>query len=220
MTKKRITVGTAIILCYVAFVIFMLGVKNHQAWINGYDQTIYRWIQPLHPNFDQFFIAFTKIGNPVNMTVLTAIVMLILVIGKHWRLAIFLGLNNGLGSLFNHFVKHWVLRPRPSHKLIPETGYSFPSGHATAAIMFFGSLIVIGFCLVHSKKQRGLIIGIALVLIFLLGLSRLVVHVHYPSDVTAGFLLATANLLVHWLIAKRTYLKQYYSAQPDLNHAN
>lgn len=207
--KANRFIPLAIILCYTLFAVFLSGVLTHAAWIRSYDRTIYRWLAPLHPNFDQFFIFYTKLGNPMVMTILSAIVFLILLLAKHWRLGLFLVLNNGLGSLINHFLKNWVARPRPSHRLIFESGYSFPSGHATAAIMFFGSLIVIGYCLTANKKQRGLITGVAVLLILVLGISRLIVHVHYPSDVTAGFLLATANLLVHWLIARRTYLRRY-----------
>ncbi|WP_461218466.1 phosphatase PAP2 family protein [Lapidilactobacillus salsurivasis] len=205
MTSKK-TWPWLVGILYLAFAGFIWGVVTQQQWIHNYDNLIYGWLAPWHPAANNFFIAFTKVGNPLIMTILTAVILVVLIWAKHWRLGVFIAANNGLGALLNHVIKGWIQRPRPTDQLIRETGFSFPSGHSTAAVMFFGSLIVIGYCLVKSKKWRIVLAIFGVLLIILLGLSRLYVHVHYPSDVTAGFLFASANLILHWQVGQRYYL--------------
>ena len=215
MKRQHQFLGSLIILCYASFAVFYWGVTSRAAWINQYDQTIYHWLKPLHPNSTLFFTLYTKIGNPLIISMITLAVVLILIFVGHWRWSVFLAINMVVGNLINHFVKSIVQRPRPSlPHLVVETGYSFPSGHATAAVMFFGSLILIGHFLIKQKSWHHLWIGIMLIMLLLLGISRLYVQVHYPSDVTAGFLLALGNLTILWLVAAKTYLR------PEIRQSN
>lgn len=93
----------------------------------------------------------------------------------------------------------WVFRrPRPalSRPLISESGYSFPSGHSLIAVVVYGLL---GFFSLHAFDLDAWapVVGlVTLGLIFLIGLSRVYVGVHYPSDVLAGW---TGGL--PWLLA-------------------
>jgi undecaprenyl-diphosphatase len=89
-------------------------------------------------------------------------------------------------------------RPRPalSRPLLPEHGYSFPSGHSLIAVVVYGLL---GFFTLHfyDLDAWALVVGlVTLGLIFLIGLSRVYVGVHYPSDVLAGWASG-----LPWLIA-------------------
>ncbi|WP_125606460.1 phosphatase PAP2 family protein [Lapidilactobacillus bayanensis] len=214
MKKHDALLVSLVILCYIIFSGFYWGVTQHATWIHQYDNLIYGWLKPLHPNSTPFFTLYTKIGNPAVISTITLIVILVLIAIKHWRWSVFLTINMIIGNLINHLVKSIVQRPRPSlPHLVVETGYSFPSGHATAAVMFFGSLILIGHYLIKQRSWHHLWITLMLLMLLLLGISRLYVQVHYPSDVTAGFLLALGNLTVHWLIAVKTYLKPELSDQ-------
>lgn len=212
--NHNLIINTAMIISYAGFILFLIGVLQKQNWIETYDQTIYTWLKPLHPHSDFFFIPFTNLGNTLTMLLLTILALAGLSWRGHWRWGVFLTINSAIGALINHIIKQFVLRPRPTlTHLVPQGGYSFPSGHATAAIVFFGSLWVISHFLIQQPRWRYFWETLLIVLILLLGISRLYVQVHFPSDVTAGFLLAAANLLLHWQIAKRTYLR-------DANHPN
>lgn len=212
--NHNMIINTAIIVGYAGFILFLIGVLQEQNWIKMYDQTIYAWVKPLHPHSDFFFIPFTNLGNTLVMLLLTILGLVILSWRGHWRWGVFLTINSAIGALINHVVKQLVLRPRPTlPHLVPQGGYSFPSGHATAAIVFFGSLGVISHVLIHQRCWRHFWETLLIVFILLLGISRLYVQVHFPSDVTAGFLLAAANLLLHWQIAKQTYLRG--ASRPD-----
>lgn len=85
----------------------------------------------------------------------------------------------------NYIIKNSIKRPRPnpkSHK-VNVKGYSFASGHAVSSLAFY-------FSIVKYFGIHGLVACILMTLPFLLGLSRLYLKVHYPSDVIGGWLIS------------------------------
>jgi len=99
-------------------------------------------------------------------------------------------------GVFTAFGKLAFQRPRPMEAVLLETSYSFPSGHASIAVGFYGFL---GYMLIRSvrpwKTKVNLLLATAL-LIALIGLSRIVLGVHYLSDVWAGFLVGAGWLVI------------------------
>jgi len=93
-------------------------------------------------------------------------------------------------------LKILIARPRPIDGLILENDFSFPSGHATIAISFYGFLTYIAVQNADTKfeKNIGLLFGISIII--LIGLSRLYLGVHYTSDVIAGYCVGLCGL---WL---------------------
>ncbi|WP_374068133.1 phosphatase PAP2 family protein [Paraliobacillus sp. JSM ZJ581] len=93
-----------------------------------------------------------------------------------------------LGYRFNHWIKILVQRERPSiFEAAEGVGYSFPSGHAMGAMITYGLIV---YFLSKEIKKWHIRLSIQIIgasLIFLIGLSRYVIHVHYLSDVLAGF---------------------------------
>jgi undecaprenyl-diphosphatase len=79
--------------------------------------------------------------------------------------------------------------PRPEGAIIAETGYSFASGHATYAIIFFTLIVNAYRTHIKSAVGRKIFITIAVVLALLIGVSRIYLGVHYFSDVFAGFMI-------------------------------
>ena len=79
-------------------------------------------------------------------------------------------------------------RPRPDlPHLVPAGGYSFPSGHATATAALFFTLALVYCRHSGSRSGRVLVLSIAALLALLVGISRVYLGVHYPSDVVAGW---------------------------------
>jgi len=124
------------------------------------------------------------------------------------RLGLFLMVN----ASFNHVFKMIFHGPRPYwadtrvHALATETSFGVPSGHAQNAVVLWGTLAA------HVGKRWGWVI--AGITIFLIGLSRLVLGMHYPHDVIVGWALGGLMLwifleisrpLVNWLISRKTY---------------
>lgn len=104
------------------------------------------------------------------------------------------------GSATTYLLKIIIDRPRPIDAVILEDSASFPSGHATIAVAFYGFFAYLLFNNIKnihtSQKYRASIILAGAVLIFLIGFSRLYLGVHYLSDVLAGYLVGLLWLLV------------------------
>ena len=91
-----------------------------------------------------------------------------------------LGLMFVLKNLFN--------RPRPDIPLLYEAqGLSFPSGHALMSVTFYGLLIYIIFKMVENKPLKWSLITFLVILIIIIGFSRIYLRVHYTTDVIAGY---------------------------------
>lgn len=113
-----------------------------------------------------------------------------------------------------------VARPRPSADLLQirahASGYSFPSGHATGAMVLYGALFVLAAALVPQRPVRMLFQGLCLFMIVVTGLARVYVGVHWPSDVVGGFvfgLLCLAPLFLPYHLSADT-LKRWDSESP------
>lgn len=145
----------------------------------------------------RFFAHVTWLGSPVVLGALAmagAIVLLrrrILLLG--W-LAAFAG-----STLVGAVLKFAVQRTRPPYgtAFLHSHSYSFPSGHALGATVGYGMVAFIAVHLAHpSRAQRVLICVAAVLLIALVGLSRIYLGVHYPSDVGGGFVAGVAWLAI------------------------
>lgn len=93
-------------------------------------------------------------------------------------------------------LKHWIQRPRPElfTHLVTAGGYSFPSGHSLAAVVAYGLLITFMAQQVKHRFAR-VLLGIAgVLLVALIGFSRIYLGVHYPSDVLGGYCIGAAWL--------------------------
>ncbi len=104
--------------------------------------------------------------------------------------------------LFYTLSKIIIHRPRPDIAYYVENGFSFPSGHATMAVAFYGFLTYILFRQHKHWKIKANILFVNLVIILGVGLSRLYLGVHYLSDVWGGYLLGALWLVIGISIAE------------------
>jgi membrane-associated phospholipid phosphatase len=105
-------------------------------------------------------------------------------------------------SLSDRGVKVLVDRPRPSDDLVnvsdKASGLSFPSGHATTAVLVYGFIFYLAAVLIPARPWRLLVQASCLVIIVLTALQRVYVGVHWPSDVLGGLLFG--GLVLSFLI--------------------
>ena len=122
------------------------------------------------------------------------ILVLTLVILKNKK-DIWVGIHLLIIQGMNRIIKALVKRPRPSqiYHLVKETNYSFPSGHSMSAMIGYGLLVL--EVKKSSLKYKKVIEIFLMMMIFLIGLSRIYLGVHYFSDVIGGFLLSLSYLL-------------------------
>lgn len=142
------------------------------------------------------FVWITDLGQPpVVGGLLLMVVLLLWLLSRKYVIAGLLVSVIGAAA-FSTLSKLVFERPRPTEAVLLEITYSFPSGHATIAVAFYGFL---GYLLIRSatrwKMQINLLL-LTVVLVFLIGLSRIMLGVHYLSDVWAGYLVGAQWLVV------------------------
>jgi undecaprenyl-diphosphatase len=100
-------------------------------------------------------------------------------------------------------LKQLFQRKRPLSPLLKAAkGLSFPSGHAIMAVTFYGLLIYILQHAIESSWLRSLVSILLIVLILLIGFSRIYLRVHYASDVLGGFIIGLLWLIISLAIIK------------------
>jgi len=135
-----------------------------------------------------FWEACTFAGGAILVPIGIALVLTAL-LARRFRLAIILAAVMIGAALFTEVVKEVVALPRPpGEALAPWLGYSFPSGHTLNSTVTYGLLAVVAWrSRLPLLARRGLV-AVGATLPFLVGLSRVALGVHYPSDVLAGWL--------------------------------
>jgi undecaprenyl-diphosphatase len=139
---------------------------------------------------DRIGVAVSLVGSPPAMATLGVVVASVLAYRRWWiTLAGWVAAFVGGGAL-NWVLKQVIRRSRPagSEGFLHGTSFSFPSGHAMGSLIGYGMLayLLVAFW-PPARRHRSAITGVALVLILLIGLSRLYLGVHFLSDVIAGY---------------------------------
>jgi membrane protein DedA with SNARE-associated domain/membrane-associated phospholipid phosphatase len=142
--------------------------------------------------------AMTWLGSGVVIAPLAALAAGYLVLGRRdWRGALAVAFAYAGAVLWSNVVKAAVDRPRPpaTLRLVEVTGSSFPSGHATQAAAFYG-MVVLVLTVRRSVGMRIAAWSAALVIVGVVGLSRVYLGVHWPSDVLGGYALGAMWIAV------------------------
>lgn len=162
----------------------------------AFDSSILLALRKLHtPLRDQIMLGFTFLGEPNLLLVICLSLSFVLLARNHRSEAATIALAAGGAIGLNLLLKKLFARDRPLlwERVVDVRFYSFPSGHAMISMVIYGLL---GYFLgTRFPKQRWLIYSVTVGLIAVIGLSRLYLGVHWPTDVIAGY---TAGLV--WLI--------------------
>lgn len=185
--------------CLLLFLALTLPVVQQSANLQSVDQRILLSLQALRTGpLNYFFLIITTFANRITQIIVTIVAFIILCLLHHYREGLWMAVMQLTASYgVNHLVKYVVGRPRPTvvESLVSEGTFSYPSGHAMGALMLYGGLVFLICHLVGVntglKKCLYVLTGL---IVLLIGVSRLYVGVHYPSDVLAGFLLGGACL--------------------------
>ncbi len=162
----------------------------------AWDRQVARAVQALPlPGMEPLMQAVSLAGNGVTSWALVGLAMLIFFARRRRSEAFGLLLSAGGGSLINRVVKHLVGRPRPTLENVRVSGEwayeSFPSGHVTFYVCFFGFLFFAAFALLpKGSTKRRLVCALAGLPVLLVGLSRVYLGAHWPSDVLGAYLLS------------------------------
>lgn len=151
----------------------------------------------------------TFFGSTLWFAITTiAIFLVFFFIKKRKQEAILFVSTMAFSGAFNQLLKWIFQRPRPtSLSLIEASGHSFPSGHSMASFTFYGLITFLIIFKVNHLAKKVIVVLLAAFIILMIGISRIYLGVHYPTDVLAGFIAGAATLIL-FLIAYRLTIKK------------
>jgi membrane-associated phospholipid phosphatase len=208
-----------LVICLLAGVIFAVlldSVREHDVLVMR-DQAVANWF---HGNGtavgDRIFVIVSAIGSPAAMAVLFAAAVLYLWRAKQRTLLVAWVLSYVGGTVLDGVIKDVVRRPRPEFaaQFLHYSSWSFPSGHSMGSLIGFSMLAytVIRVFGIQRMLARVCIWTAAIVLIVLVGYSRIYLGVHYLSDVAAGYTLGVLWLAVCFtglqMVSRRAELRR------------
>jgi undecaprenyl-diphosphatase len=179
-----------------------------------FDQAIIESVQSQEaPYITSIMRFFTEIGSTKIVVFLCLFIIFFLFKVLHHRIELFLFIGVVVGSpILNLLLKETFQRARPDlHRLIEIGGYSFPSGHAMNAFTVYGILTFLLWRHIFNRGGRTLLLLFSSFFIIMIGVSRIYLGVHYPSDIiggyfASGFWLATSIWFFQWYIERRPQL--------------
>lgn len=175
----------------VVFVAMMIGYVQGWAWLAAVDLWFLDGLQPIgaaHPAWVTTWDVVCTVLGPTAFRIVGVIVIIWLLMRRYLRPALFLVLSIELSGLVTTVAKLLADRPRPATAMVDAFGTSFPSGHALGVMASVLALLTLLLPAVDARWRAPLIIaGAALVVV--IGAGRVVLNVHHPSDVVAGWTL-------------------------------
>ncbi|MFN6456177.1 MAG: phosphatase PAP2 family protein [Nostoc sp. EfeVER01] len=201
-------VGLAICLL-ILFVVAKLAEEVLEKEAFAFDTSFLLWLhQFANPSLDNLMLFITNLGNPKTVVVVAAMTLGILW-WRRYRIETYIFVLTCIGGLtLNTGLKLFFSKPRPQlwTVLISEKSFSFPSGHALGSMVLYGFIAYI-LATYYSQFSR-LIYVLTVILIAAIGISRLYLGVHWPTDVIAGYGVGFLWLMICITMLKLQRLRQ------------
>ncbi|MGW6300764.1 phosphatase PAP2 family protein [Peribacillus butanolivorans] len=195
---------TVILLCMIIFIILMNEVQNGK--VLAFDEFILDHLTVVENTYlFTFFKSITYFGSSIFIGFGSLLFILYLWMKKKDYLAIAVfSIGVAGGDLLKRGIKNLIQRERPENHLVNAAGFSFPSGHSMVGLIFFS---MIAYFIIKEVKSKSLKWGVGIsftLLVLVIGISRIALKVHFPTDVLAGFVLGvgyslTCLCLYQWL---------------------
>jgi undecaprenyl-diphosphatase len=152
------------------------------------------------PWFESMWVDVTALGSGHVLSLLALIVLGYLAMLREWRTALVFAIAM-IGAAFGGTLLKGVFeRPRPEviSQLIEVGSLSFPSGHSLSSAVMYPTLGAMIARLVKHVRLKLYVVSVALLMMVLIGVSRVYLGVHYPSDVLAGWMLGLGWATLCW----------------------
>ena len=165
-----------------------------------FDSAVYTFITNIFIVTDYRWVFFFKMATTLGSSIVVCtIIFSLLILFKDKKYFLHTGLACLIGILFESLLKILIKRPRPTEfwPLASESTYSFPSGHSFIVMVLFGMLIYFTYKEIKNKKIQYLLTGIFSIIILLVGVSRIFLGIHYPTDVVGGYIIGLVFLICY-----------------------
>lgn len=149
-------------------------------------------------------VELTALGGVTLITITVAVIAGFLLAARRFGPALYLVASVATGTMLSQTLKSFYSRPRPDlveHLDVIHTA-SFPSGHALVTTVCYLTLGAMIMGMVESRRVRAYVLFVAIAVSVTVGISRVYLGVHWPSDVAAGWALGTAWAALTFLVLK------------------
>lgn len=197
----------------IAFLILAVLVKLNSPLITSFDKGVQELLWPLvSPGMTKFVNFLTFLGGPMMSFIYCIIICVVVYFSHDIYNATWAFLTVVCCNLINWVVKNIMARPRPSDRFVAEHGFSFPSGHTFGTALFVLLLFYLYLPHLHSQAAKNIIHILGTLWIIVIALTRIYLHVHYPTDTIASV------LLVGFLFESSLMLSNYYNSHKATKH--
>lgn len=194
-------IGTAVA-GVVIYALMWLGYAQNWIWLTRGDA----WaLQPMHrlgvahTGWVSAWNIFCTVLGDNAFRLLALVVIVVALIRRRIRIAIFLLITVEFSALVTQIAKTLADRPRPITAMVAAHGASFPSGHALGVTVAVLALLTVALPVVGASWRRWLL-AVGIMTILAVGVGRVALNVHHPSDVIAGWALGYAYFVACLLI--------------------
>jgi membrane-associated phospholipid phosphatase len=193
-------------LAVAVYALMWIGYASQWNWLATIDSS---WLNvghryaAAHPGWVSAWNVFCAVFGPTAFRLVTLIVIISSLVRRNVRVALFLVISVELTGILTEITKHAAHRPRPATALASAPSTSFPSGHAFGVMVGVLALLTV-FLPVVRRPLRAWLIALGAVTVILIGVGRVVLNVHYPSDVVAGWAIGYAYFLACLLMIPPT----------------
>ena len=173
------------------YALLWVGFAQQWQWVDAMDRAA---LDPLHTygtahlGWVTFWDVFCTVLGPTVFRLVALVVIVVALARRNLRAALFLVISVELSGLITEAAKAAANRPRPAEALVHAPSTSFPSGHALGVMVGVLALLTLVLPIVRRPVRVWLIV-IGAAVVVAIGLGRVVLNVHHPSDVLAGWAL-------------------------------
>jgi undecaprenyl-diphosphatase len=201
--------GLGVCICVLLF--WMLASEVAEGDTQGFDVRVVQAMRnaanptlPVGPRWLEYaMVDITALGGPTVLGLMLAAVVGFLLLQTRYHTALFVVATTSTGELVSYILKHTFNRARPT--VIPNLRImspSFPSGHAMESAIVYLTLGAVLMRVAETRLTKLYLMGVATLLTTMVGISRVYLGVHYPTDVVAGWIVGLVWASLCWLIAQ------------------
>lgn len=190
MTSRTRWIAAAAIIAALVYAAMWIGFVQNWAWLDTVDTASLRFFYDFgvtRPGWVSFWNVFCTVLGPSGFRLAALVLVVVAVLRRNVQTAVFLAISVGLMGFVTEIAKRIAGRPRPSTAMTEAVSSSFPSGHALGVIVGVLAILTVLWPILGSLRVPLAVLGA--VLIVLVGVGRVVLNVHHPSDVVAGWAL-------------------------------
>jgi undecaprenyl-diphosphatase len=206
VTPRKTWLIMSAALAVAVYALLWIGYASHWNWVTTVDSTLltdmHRYSAADLSRVTAWDVFCTVLG-PTAFRLLTVVLIIFALVRRNLRVAVFLVISVELSGIITEIAKYAASRPRPTTALVTAPSTSFPSGHALGVMVGVLALLTIVLPVVRRPLRVWLVVLGALIVVTI-GIGRVVLNVHYPSDVIAGWALGYAYFVACLLMVPPT----------------